>query len=262
MKLSELAKASGAPVPTIKFYIREGLLPKGESVSSTRAHYTDSHLRRLEIISILKDELGMSVEKIGEVLRAAEQGGERLLAVGMASARQSRHGARKSPGLARNETRRVETSRAQKRTPSGASEHHARACGLLEKTARQLGWQLTPGDPIALDVTDALATILRVMPDSRIEDSLSDYARAMKSIADQEIPDSFDPRGSPWQSLRYAVLGTYLFEPLLLALRRLAHAERTTQVIKHAQKSAQNDAPENTRKSTRKGAQRVTESGH
>lgn len=61
---------------TIKFYIREGQLPAAGTTSRTQARYTAAHLRRLGPISILQAELGMSVEKIGEVSREAGRGGE------------------------------------------------------------------------------------------------------------------------------------------------------------------------------------------
>lgn len=103
-----------------------------------------------------------------------------------------------------------------------------RAWRLVHRMAATLRWELQPEDPMAKDVAEAVATILPAMPEARIERSLIEYARAMKSIADREIPESFDPAGRPWESLRFAVLGTYLLEPLILALRRLAHAERTS----------------------------------
>ena len=46
------------------------------------------------------------------------------------------------------------------------------------------------------------------------------------ALASHEIPDDWDPAGSPTDALRYAVLGTVLFEPVLTAMRRLAHTDR------------------------------------
>jgi DNA-binding transcriptional MerR regulator len=225
MKISELAEASGTPIPTIKFYIREGLLPPGGSTSRTQADYTDVHLRRLELISILQAELAMTVEKIGEVLREAGRGGEAMLAMGLKNAGESRHGSRQgSRGAARASERGHAGARAR---PDEDPPELERAWRLVHRMAKALRWELKPKDPMAKDVAEAVATILRAMPEARIERSLNEYARTMKSIADREIPDSFDPAGEPWESLRYAVLGTYLLEPLILALRRLAHAERT-----------------------------------
>lgn len=73
--------------------------------------------------------------------------------------------------------------------------------------------------------------------------SLDEYARAMKAIADWEIPDTFDPEGEPLGTLRYAVLGTYLIEPLILALRRLAHAERAAGLSRGRKRGSASRAP-------------------
>lgn len=209
MKISELASATGESIPTIKFYIREQLLPPGESTGRNQARYAEHHAKRIDLIRTLKSELGMSVEKIREVLLEAEQGGEALLAAGLRGARQSRHGSAPE---------------------DQASPKLGEAWSLLKELGSQLAWEIDPGDPSAEDVAGALATILRVMPDAHVENSLVDYATIMKQIADAEIPDNFDPTREPFDALRYAVLGTYLFEPLLLALRRLAHGQRVREV--------------------------------
>jgi DNA-binding transcriptional MerR regulator len=37
MRIGELSKVTGVPVPTIKYYLREGLLPAGELSSPNQA---------------------------------------------------------------------------------------------------------------------------------------------------------------------------------------------------------------------------------
>lgn len=233
MKISELAEASGTSIPTIKYYIREGLMPAGGTTSRTQASYTDGHLRRLDLISILQTELGMTIEKISEVLREAGRGGEAMLAMGLKNARDSRHGKREA---AQAKARGKPGARA---LPEEGPPELGRAWKLLLRTAKTLRWDIHPEDPMARDAAESVAAILRAMPEARIDRSLIEYARAMKSIADREIPDSFDPAGQPWESLRYAVLGTYLLEPLILALRRLAHAERTAELDRGRKKAPQ-----------------------
>jgi DNA-binding transcriptional MerR regulator len=186
MKISELAEASGTAIPTIKFYIREGLLPAGESSSRTQARYSDEHLRRLDLIAILQAELGMSVEKIGEVLREADRGGGAMLAMGLRNARASRK-RRTADGAPPT----VAISEA------AASPELKNAWRLVRRLAKSMRWKLEPGSFMAADVAEAVATILRAMPGADIGSSLNEYARAMKSIADWEIPDTFDPDGEP-----------------------------------------------------------------
>jgi len=37
MRISELVERTGVPLATVKFYLRQGMLPPGEAVSATRA---------------------------------------------------------------------------------------------------------------------------------------------------------------------------------------------------------------------------------
>ncbi|HEV7626250.1 MAG TPA: MerR family transcriptional regulator, partial [Streptomyces sp.] len=72
MKMAELAGRSGLPVATIKYYLREGLLPQGENTSATRAAYDESHLRRLKLVRALTDVAGMRLDAVRAVLRAVD----------------------------------------------------------------------------------------------------------------------------------------------------------------------------------------------
>ena len=55
MRLAELCAATGVPSATVKYYLREGLLPAGEWVSATRAEYGPEHVERLRLIRALVD---------------------------------------------------------------------------------------------------------------------------------------------------------------------------------------------------------------
>jgi DNA-binding transcriptional MerR regulator len=55
MLMAELSRSSGVPVATIKYYLREGLLPPGAATSATRAEYDEAHLRRLRLTRALED---------------------------------------------------------------------------------------------------------------------------------------------------------------------------------------------------------------
>lgn len=56
MRMRELEKASGVNRETIRFYIREGLLPEPQRSHRNSATYTSDHLARLIAIRRLKDE--------------------------------------------------------------------------------------------------------------------------------------------------------------------------------------------------------------
>ncbi|MFI8354714.1 MerR family transcriptional regulator [Streptomyces cyaneofuscatus] len=72
MRLAELSERSGVPTATVKYYLREGLLPAGRRVSATQAEYDEGHLRRLRLVraqvATLLTELGWSTTlELGEL---------------------------------------------------------------------------------------------------------------------------------------------------------------------------------------------------
>src|SRR4051794_2301090 len=72
MRIGELSRRSGVSVPTIKFYLREGLLAAGIATGPNQADYSDAHLRRLRLIRSLIDVGGVPVAGVREVLRAVD----------------------------------------------------------------------------------------------------------------------------------------------------------------------------------------------
>src|SRR5436189_5240958 len=72
IKMSELSKRSGVPGPTIKHYIREGLLPGPEVRTSRNMAYYDARLPgRIRIIKELQAERFLPLRVIGELLEPA-----------------------------------------------------------------------------------------------------------------------------------------------------------------------------------------------
>ncbi|MET8678599.1 MerR family transcriptional regulator [Streptomyces sp. NPDC004647] len=67
MRIGGLGRRTGVPVPTIKYYVREGLLPARQLTSRNQANYDESHERRLRLIRALLDVGGMSVASITDV---------------------------------------------------------------------------------------------------------------------------------------------------------------------------------------------------
>jgi DNA-binding transcriptional MerR regulator len=56
MRMRELEQRTGVSRETVRFYIREGLLPEPERRGRTSARYDDSHVARLKAIKRLQDE--------------------------------------------------------------------------------------------------------------------------------------------------------------------------------------------------------------
>ena len=63
LTVSELAERSGLPVSTIRYYVREGLVPPGRRLSRSRVVYTSKHLDAVVTVRSLR-ESGVPVTAI------------------------------------------------------------------------------------------------------------------------------------------------------------------------------------------------------
>jgi DNA-binding transcriptional MerR regulator len=71
LKMAELAERSGVSAPTIRHYIREGLLGDGEDIRRTSrnmAYYPPELVERIQLIKRLQEERFMPLRVIKEVL--------------------------------------------------------------------------------------------------------------------------------------------------------------------------------------------------
>jgi DNA-binding transcriptional MerR regulator len=79
MRMGELAAASGVPVPTIKHYLREGLLPEPVRTSRNMAYYPPEFVERIELIKRLQEERFMPLRAIKSVLDGGPERARALL---------------------------------------------------------------------------------------------------------------------------------------------------------------------------------------
>jgi DNA-binding transcriptional MerR regulator len=68
LRMGELAEASGVPAPTIKHYLREGLLPEPVKTSRNMAYYPLEFVERIKLIKRLQEERFMPLKAIKSVL--------------------------------------------------------------------------------------------------------------------------------------------------------------------------------------------------
>jgi DNA-binding transcriptional MerR regulator len=68
LRMGELAEASGVPAPTIKHYLREGLLPEPVKTSRNMAYYPPEFVDRIRLIKQLQEERFMPLKAIKAVL--------------------------------------------------------------------------------------------------------------------------------------------------------------------------------------------------
>ncbi|GAA1914568.1 MerR family transcriptional regulator [Nocardioides hwasunensis] len=196
--MAELSDRSGVAVPTIKFYLREGLLPRGEPRGATRSSYDESHVDRLRLIRALVDVAGLGLERVREVLDVLDSPSSSLHQA-LAAAHQL-------------------LSPAPEASPTEASA--AAVAQLLAAT----GSAADPHGPHATAVAAALDAMHRAgQPVS--DEGLVRYAQAMAAVAEAEVVGMTTEHRDG--ALTYALLGSVLAEPVLLGLRRLAHEDQS-----------------------------------
>ena len=72
MLVSELAERADVPLATVKYYLREGLLPPGQTTGPRRAEYDEEHLRRLRVLRLLREVGGVPVTSLRQVIEALD----------------------------------------------------------------------------------------------------------------------------------------------------------------------------------------------
>jgi DNA-binding transcriptional MerR regulator len=79
LRIGELAEASGVPVPTIKHYLREGLLPEPVKTSRNMAYYPPEFVDRIRLIKRLQEKRFMPLKAIRAVLEEDPERAEAML---------------------------------------------------------------------------------------------------------------------------------------------------------------------------------------
>lgn len=72
MRINELAERSGVPVATIKYYVREGLLPGGDRTGYNQVAYDETHVHRLRLIRTLIGLAGLPIAVTKTVIAAVD----------------------------------------------------------------------------------------------------------------------------------------------------------------------------------------------
>jgi hypothetical protein len=94
-------------------------------------------------------------------------------------------------------------------------------------------WDTDSDSPGHDDLVRALVLLHRFAPAAITDPGrLRHYAEAARSLAATEIPGTFDPDLDTDEALRFSVLGTVLYEPVPLALRKLAPVDRIREVAR------------------------------
>lgn len=200
MQISELSDRSGLTVQTIKFYIREGLLPKGSAVSSTRSEYDRGHLERLRLISALREVGDLPIHAIRQVIAAIED--ENVTLHELFGTTQYAIG----PHVA---------------APGAPNRRAARED--VDALVRELGWKVGDRSP-ARDLLAHTFVVLRRLGFPITLTDLRPYIQAASDVAEHEIGRVAD-NSSRARTVHTLLVSTVVYEQVLTALHRLAQED-------------------------------------
>jgi DNA-binding transcriptional MerR regulator len=210
MKISTLSRRSGVSIPTIKYYLRDGLLPHGQATATNQADYSEEHLRRLRLIRALVEVRRLPVSAVKEILGAITEEGDLHQIFGIVID-------------ARPATRHQEQARQEQ------AQGEARGVTDARRLITEMGWEVSPSTTAIQtlgEVLDALSAM-----DSHINwQSLLPYAQLTDRISELDIQQMNGVSGLLELAER-AVLVSVLLEPALLALRRLAQEDKSARLF-------------------------------
>ncbi|MER5518090.1 MerR family transcriptional regulator [Streptomyces sp. NPDC002763] len=207
MRLAQLSERSGVSAATIKYYLREGLLPPGRQVNATTAEYDEEHLRRLRLVRAMIHVGRIPVATVREVLGHVDDGSlGRTIRVGAAL-----------------------WALPQVPEPDDEDEFVQSAHREVGTLLDVLGWenakQLTTISPAYRQLVVAVAAFRRLGYDWDTE-LLVSHAKLMHQAAITDL-DFLETHPSEEEKVEVAVASAVLVEPMLQALHRLAQEEET-----------------------------------
>lgn len=193
MRISELSEATGMPIATLKFYLREGVLHGGSPRAKTQASYDQSHVDRVRLVRALTEVGGLSIAATRRVVDAIND----------------------------PQSDRATILRAAQESVAPAvivpREHHPLATHLLG----ELGWYHLPGDQM-IDLLERQLEVIFAAQIGITDELLVGLGELAHRIA---VIDLADIPQDPAAAVRQVVLGTALVDKVIVTLRRLAQTE-------------------------------------
>lgn len=226
MKISELSRVSGTPVTTIKFYLREGLLPCGRATAPNQATYSEVHLERLDLVRTLREVAGLGIDTIRQVLDAMEHRGpgdieflEQALHA-MDVVHQPSHEAGFDGEHGQEDLRHVMKE--------------------VDAYLTSIGWELEGHTSTKQMLVESVAAFRRLCaPGASLAEWADPYVQAIEPLARHEVEWTLAPLDeNPAEVLKTAVVGVILGERLLVALRQIAHHVEARRFLERTRSAA------------------------
>lgn len=199
MRMAELSEETGIPIPTIKYYMREGLVAPGRPTGRNQAEYDEEHVRRLKLIRALAEYGDLPIAVIRELvghLDNPQMGMYDLM----------------------GKAQRTVTQRRDVRPGTHLEEAERAAAEMMAGR----GWRPEAARTAYRTVVGLLATLDEIGRHDMIA-VLDDYAAAAERIAEVDMSVLGDP-GNRERAVEIVVIGTALGDTLIAALRRIAQA--------------------------------------
>ena len=207
VRISELSRQAGVPVATIKYYLREGLLPPGTPTAPRQADYGETHLHRLRLIRTLREVGGLEIERVRRVVDAID-----------------------ADDLSRHELFGVAARALEPLPPRGEPEDDILAARAeVDAFVDRRGWEVRGDAASRRELADALVALRRLGRDygTEIFGPYADVADRMAAWEVRTIPGGEEPG----VAVERMVVGTVIFERILNALRRMAQEHHSGEVL-------------------------------
>jgi DNA-binding transcriptional MerR regulator len=202
MWISELSDRTRVPIDTIKHYLRIGVLHRGRPIADRRSEYDETHVERLRLIRAMIEIGGMRLDSVRRVFDSVDE---------------SQSSLRQALGQAHYELSR--------RFVYDDDEPSADSLAAVDRVIARQGWDIWEHSAHRVALATSLDTLGQV--DDSVDDALLDfYARKAGEMAAFEI-SHVDASSSHDAAVRSVVVGTALYEPLVILLRRLAQEHAT-----------------------------------
>lgn len=197
MRIAELSRRSGVTPATIKYYLREGLLPPGVHTHPNQVDYAAHHVTRLRLIRALMDVGGLSVSATSNLLAVLDT---------------ADIDAWESVGKAQYA---VSSSRA-----SSAVTADAVAEQTVDALLHKRDWRIRADSPARRHLIDVCAALQALGHDDIIT-ALDDYATAIEKVVEIDL-SLIEAQRDLGGVIEKVIVGTVLGDAAISALRQLA----------------------------------------
>lgn len=212
MLVSELAERADVPLATVKYYLREGLLPAGVTTGPRRAEYGETHLRRLRVLRLLREVGAVPVTSLREVVQALDDA-----------------------DLPVHDTMALVADVITAKPES--AEQDPESLAIVDAVVAAMGWDGVRAESVDRQRLASLVSLLNGPgPVAAGVDVLTFYAQIADQLARAEIA-LVDHSAERSQLLEQMVTGSVVYGQVFELLRQLGHEHH------HAQVSTQVSAP-------------------